>query len=336
VPGQLIFPPTAQPTNLGAFGISRDFRTPYVQNFNLNIQQTLANNVLLQVGYVGSRGTKLSLLQSINPLVGGRRLLADQFPTLGGINMLNSIGNSNYNSLQTQLRVTRVKNVTLTANYTWARAMDNGTDVRTTLPANSFNLRNEYGPSGVDLRHIFTGFVSYDVPAFTDKLPILLKGWQLNSLMTFHSGGPLNIISGVNRSGSGDITDRADVVGDPFANVPARATPFGAVPFFNPNAFTLAAPGTFGTVGRNALYGPGFGSVDFSVFKEFPIIERVRLQFRAEIFNILDRANFANPGTNRNAATSFGLITNTRNGASAPGIGFGEPRNMQLALKLLW
>jgi hypothetical protein len=336
VPGQLIFPPTAQPTNLGAFGVSRDFRTPYVQNFNLNIQQTLANNVLLQVGYVGSRGTKLSLLQSINPLVNGRRLLADQFPTLGGINMLNSIGNSNYNSLQTQLRVTRVKNVTLTANYTWARAMDNGTDVRTTLPANSFDLRNEYGPSGVDLRHIFTGFVSYDIPTFTNKLPILLKGWQLNSLMTFHSGGPLNLISGVNRSGSGDITDRADVVGDPFSGVPARATPFGAVPFFNPNAFTLAAPGTFGTVGRNALYGPGFGAVDFSVFKEFPIVERIRLQFRAEIFNILDRANYANPGTNRNAATTFGLITNTRNGASAPGIGFGEPRNMQLALKLLW
>jgi hypothetical protein len=238
--------------------------------------------------------------------------------------------------MQTQLRVTRVKNLTLTANYTWSRAMDNGTDVRTTLPANSFNLRNEYGPSGVDLRHIFTGFVSYDVPSFTRKAPILFKGWQLNSLMTFHTGNPITLISGTNRSGTGDIQDRVDVVGQAFSSVPARATPFGAVPWFNPAAFALAATGTFGNIGRNAIYGPGFGAVDFSVFKEFPIKERIRLQFRAEVFNILDRANFANPGTNRNAATSFGLITNTRNGGSAPGIGFGEPRNTQLALKLIW
>jgi hypothetical protein len=336
VPGQPIFPDNLTAATLGAFGISPDFRTPYVQNFNLNVQRTLAKNVLLQVGYVGSRGTKLSLMQSINPIRNGRRLLFDQYPTLGGINILNSIGNSNYNSMQTQLRVTRVKNLTLTANYTWSRAMDNGTDVRTTLPANSFNLRNEYGPSGVDLRHIFTGFVSYDVPSFTRKAPILFKGWQLNSLMTFHTGNPITLISGTNRSGTGDIQDRVDVVGQAFSSVPARATPFGAVPWFNPAAFALAATGTFGNIGRNAIYGPGFGAVDFSVFKEFPIKERIRLQFRAEVFNILDRANFANPGTNRNAATSFGLITNTRNGGSAPGIGFGEPRNTQLALKLIW
>ena len=336
VPGQEIFPANVTARSLGAYGISRDFRTAYVQNYNLNIQRTLSKEVLLQVGYVGSRGTKLSLLRSINPLVGGRRVLADRFPMLGGVNMLESIGNANYNSLQSQLRVTRLKNVTLTANYTWSRAMDNGTNVRTTLPANSFNLRNEYGPSGVDLRHIFTAFVSYDVPSFTNRMPLLFKGWQLNSLMTFHTGNPLNLISGVNRSGSGDITDRVDVIGEPYRDVPPRATPFGAVPWFNPAAFAFAAPGTFGNIGRNALRGPGFGAVDFSVFKEIPVRERIRFQIRAEIFNLLDRANFANPGTNRNAATTFGLITNTRNGASAPGIGFGEPRNVQLALKLLW
>jgi hypothetical protein len=336
VPGQLIFPPTTTPNNVGAFGVSQQYRTPYVQNFNLNVQHQLSSNVMAQVGYVGSLGHKLSLLRSINPAVNGTRLLAPEFPTLGGTNLLESIGNANYNSLQAQLRVTRVKNFTFTGNYTWAKALDNGTNVRNALPANSFDLRREYGPGNTDIRHIFTGFVTYDIPQFGSKFPRLTKGWQLNSLMTFHTGEPFDVLSGTNRSLSLNNRDRADLVGDPFANVPARATPYGSIPYFNPAAFALAASATFGNLGRNVMYGPGFNSVDFSVFKDTAITERVHAQFRAEIFNIFDRANLANPGATVNSAASLGLITNTRNGSGAPGIGFGEPRNMQLVLKILW
>ncbi len=335
VPNELIFPTNVTPTNVGAFGVSPDFRTPYVQNYNLNIQQQFSPKVMLQVGYVGSKGTKLSLLRSINPSVNGRRLLLDQFPTLGAINILESIANSNYNSLQTQLRVTRVKNFTLTGNYTWQKALDNGSNVRNALPANSFDLRREYGPANFDIRQIFTGFVTYDVPGL-DKLKRLTNGWQLNALITAHTGEPIDMLSGTNRSGSLDNRDRADLVADPFSGVAARATPFGAVPYFNPAAFRPAAAGTFGNVGRNAFYGPGFGAVDFSVFKETSINERIKTQFRLEIFNLTDRANFANPGANVNSASTLGLITATRNGNSSPGIGFGEPRNIQLALKLIW
>jgi len=354
--GQEIFPNVGAPNNVGAFGVSPDFRTPYVQNFNLNIQQQLSSKAILQVGYVGSKGTKLSLLRSINPVVGGRRLLADQFPTLGSINILESIVNSNYNSLQTQLRMTRWKNFSATMNYTLAKALDNGSNVRNALPATSFNLRREYGASNFDINQIFTGFVTYDVPSFTSKLPRLTKGWQLNALFTAHTGEPVDFLAGTNRSGTLDSRDRVDVLGANWAsNVPARATPFGSVPFFNPcfldaagvrnaatcgsagtPAFQVPAAGTFGNIGRNILRGPGFGAVDFSIFKDTAITERIRVQIRAEIFNILDRANFANPGVNINSAATFGLITNTRNGATAPGIGFGEPRNMQLALKLIW
>jgi hypothetical protein len=307
-----------------------------VQNFNLNIQEQVSSNVMLQVGYVGSKGTKLSLLRSINPVVNGRRLLADSFPTLGGVNILESITNSNYNSLQTQIRVTRVKNFTITGNYTWAKALDNGSNVRNALAANSFNLRREYGPANFDIRHIFTGFITYDVSNWLPKFPRLGKGWQLNSLMTFHSGEPIDVLSGTNRSLTLDNRDRADLVADPFRGVPGRATPFGAIPYFNPAAFRPAAAGTWGNLGRNAFSGPGFGAVDFSIFKDAAITERVKAQFRIEIFNILDRANLANPGANVNSASSLGLITATRNGGSAPGIGFGEPRNAQLALKILW
>ncbi len=103
-----------------------------------------------------------------------------------------------------------------------------------------------------------------------------------------------------------------------------------------PRAFSAAPSGTFGNIGRNALRGPGFGSVDFFIFKETPITERLRTQLRVEIFNLFNRANFANPGGNLNAPASFGVIGNTRRGGGAPGIGFGEPRNVQLALKLIW
>lgn len=336
VAGQPIFPSVSTPANVGAFGVSPDFRTPYVQNYNLNIQQQLGSKAVLQVGYVGSKGTKLSLLRSVNPVVNGTRLLSSQYPTLGAINILESIANSNYNSLQTQLRLTRWKNFSATMNYTLGKALDNGSNVRNAIPANSFDLKREYGPASFDIRHTFTGFVTYDVPSFTSKLPRLTKGWQLNALFTAHTGEPLDLLSGTNRSGSLDNRDRVDVVGDAFSGVAARATPFGSVPFFNPSAFRAAAAGTWGNIGRDAIYGPGFGSVDLSIFKDTPITERIKVQLRAEIFNIFDRANFANPGTNLNSAATFGLITNTRNGSSAPGIGFGEPRNMQLAIKLLW
>ncbi|MBL8217194.1 MAG: hypothetical protein JNK87_41115 [Bryobacterales bacterium] len=228
-----------------------------------------------------------------------------------------------------------MKNFTLTANYTWQKALDNGSNVRNALPANSFDLRREYGPANFDMRQIFTGFVTYDIPGL-DKLKRLTNGWQLNALMTAHTGEPIDVLSGTNRSGSLDNRDRADLVADPFAGVAARATPFGAIPYFNPAALRPAAAGTFGNLGRNALYGPGFGAVDFSVFKETPITERLKAQFRLEIFNLTDRANFANPGANVNSASTLGLITATRNGNSSPGIGFGEPRNVQLALKVIW
>lgn len=359
VAGQAIFPDGVTPTNVGAFGVSPDFRTPYVQNFNLNIQQQLNSNTVLQVGYVGSTGRKLSLLRSINPTLGLNqpRLLAQQFPTLGSINILETIANSNYNSLQTQLRMTRWKNFTATANYTFAKSLDNGSNVRNSLPANSDNLRREYGPSNFDIQQVFTGFVSYEVPTFTSRASRLTKGWQLNALITGHTGEPLDFAAGTNRSGTLNNRDRVDVLGGNWANgVPARATAFSAVPWFNPcfldaagvrnaatcgsggtPAFQVPAIGTFGNIGRNILRGPGFGAVDFSIFKETPLFrERIRSQFRLEIFNIFNRANYANPGTNINSASNFGLITNTRNGASAPGIGFGEPRNIQLALKILW
>jgi hypothetical protein len=146
---------------------------------------------------------------------------------------------------------------------------------------------------------------------------------------------PLNILAGTNRSGSGQNRDRADVVGDPFSGFSPTIPGSLAIQYITKNAFANPATGTFGNIGRNAIYGPGFGAVDFSVFKNTAITEKLRAEFRVEIFNLFNRTNYANPNVTY-SSSSFGQITATRNGGSAPGLGFGEPRNTQLGLRLVF
>jgi hypothetical protein len=158
-------------------------------------------------------------------------------------------------------------------------------------------------------------------------------GWELAGFATAHTGLPIDLRAGTNVSNSFDGMDRVDVIGDPFSNIPP-APNSTSVRFFNPAAFSRPVAGTFGNLGRNVLSGPNFAALDFSVIKTTAITERVGLQFRVEMFNLTNRANYANPGNSLAATTSFGVITNTRNGGSAPGIGPGEPRSVQLAMKL--
>jgi len=334
---------SAQPRPpFGAYAIDQNYRIPYVMNYNLNVQHQFTASTLVQVGYVASGGRKLSVLQNINmptpgPTAGAqqRRPFFNQYPELAAINELNSATNSSYNSLQASIRQSLFKGMTANFNYTYGHAIDNTSDVRNNMPTNSNDLRNERGNSTFDIRHIVTSFVSYDIPRFGKALPLLTKGWTVNSLMTFHGGSPLNILAGTNVSGTGESRDRVDLVGDPFSGVvqnPAVRTQR----WFNPSAFGRPAQGTFGNLGRNAIYGPGFGSVDFSVFKATPITEKLSTQLRFEIFNLFNRTNWANPGTSLASAATFGVMTNTRNGGSAPGLGFGEPRNMQIALKFIF
>ena len=319
----------------GAFGISQDFRTPYVMNFNLNVQRQLSSSTILQTGYVGSIGRKLAVLRDINQPINGVRPYAAQYPTLATIDTVFSMANSDYNSLQVQLRQALYKGLTANFNYTLGHAIDNTSDVRNTLPTNSYDLRNERGNSTFDIRQIVTSFVSYQLPGSATFAPRLTKGWQLNSLITLHGGTPLNILAGTNRSGTGENRDRVDVVGNPFNGFSSAIPNSLAIQYITKAAFANPATGTFGNIGRNPIYGPGFGSVDFSVFKKTPITERVQAEFRVEIFNLFNRTNYANPSTTF-SSSSFGQITATRNGGSAPGLGFGEPRNTQLGLRLVF
>ena len=330
-PGVPVFGAAAATPPFGAYSVNPDFTMPHIQNFNLNIQRQLTSSTLLQVGYVGSAGRKLAVILDINQLIGGVRPYAAQYPNLTAINQLNAAADSAFHSMQVSLRQKAWKGLSANVNFTWGHALDDASTV--TSPANSYNLRGDWAGSTFDTRVYTTSYVSYETPK-TRVLPRLTSGWQANALVTFTSGNPINILAGSNVSGSGENKDRVNLVGDPFANVPVLTNTL-AVQYFNPAAFAKPAAGSFGNLGRNSLYGPGFGSVDFSMFKTIPLTERMRLQMRAEVFNLLNRTNWANP-TVTFTSSSFGQLTQTKNAASAPGLGFGEPRNVQLALKLVF
>ncbi len=332
-PGTPIFGGTAPTPPFGVFAVSPNFRTPYFQNFNLNIQRQLSQATILQVGYVGGLGRKLATILDINQPVAGVRPYAVQYPTLGAINQAQTIANSEYNALQVSLRQRLWKGLSANLNYTYGHSIDDGSVTRNTLPTNSYNLRNDRGSSTFDIRHAVTSFVTYEVPQFAKSAPRLTKGWQINSLFTFATGQPINIVAGTNVSGTGENLDRIDLIGNPFANVPTATAP--AIQYLNKAAFATPAAGTFGNLGRDVLYGPGVGTVDFSVFKKTHITERISTEFRVEIFNLFNRANYANP-SGTFSSSSFGQITSTLNNGGAPGLGFAEPRNTQLALKVIW
>ncbi len=342
VPGEDIFGGSTPVPPFGVMSVSQGYRTPYVQNFNLNIQYELWSGGILQTGYVGSVGRKLSMTRNINAPVAGatgttqeRRPYNSAYPELAIINQLESVANSNYNSMQVAFKQRMVKGLLFETAYTWSKSLDFASDARNGNPANPYDLSREYGPSSHDLRHSYVGFVSYSLPSIAALPQWLGGGWQVNTLFTAHTGSPLDLRAGTNRSNSFNNNDRVDVVGDPFGNVVDTGTN-RQVRWFDPAAFALPATGTFGNIGRNIIYGPGFFSMDPSIFKETKIGENLTLQLRGEIYNITNYKNYGNPGTNFSSSTSFGLITNTRNGGSAPGLGFGEPRNVQLAIRLMW
>ncbi|HTS78330.1 MAG TPA: TonB-dependent receptor [Bryobacteraceae bacterium] len=336
-PGVALFGSSTPTPPFGAFAVNQNFRTAYSQNFDLNIQRQLSQSTLLQIGYVGTLGRKLPVLLDINQpiLTNGVavRPYAAEYPQLATIDTAESIANSEYNALQVSLRQRLWKGLSATANYGYGHSIDDSSAVRNTVPTDSYNLHDQRGSSSFDVRNMSTDFITYELPQLGKFAPRLTKGWQLNSLFTFSTGQPINILAGTNVSGTGENQDRVDVIGNPFANVPVIKGP--AVQYLNPAAFAKPASGTFGDIGRDLYYGPGFGSVDFSIFKRTPITERISTEFRVEIFNLFNRTNWANPNATF-SSSSFGQLTQTFSNSSAPGLGVGEPRNTQLALKIIW
>lgn len=346
-PSGVQFGANGQPTTtLGILAVNPNYRAAYLENYNLNIEQQVAKNTLLTVAYVGSSGRRLAYVADINqiavsPVAANRvRPYAAQYPYLTAINQVNSGATSNYNSMQISLQQSDWHGISAKAYYTWSRSFDDASS--TTTPQDSRNLRGDWGLSSFDIRNIFTANAHYTMPKFTSHAARLTQGYEANGFFSFAGGQPINILVGTNTSGSGEASrDRANRVTGVAAYVPRVTTATSTArsySYLNKAAWTSPCPtttacGVFGNDRRNSVIGPGFGSVDVSFVKMTPITEHVRTELRAEIFNIMNQANFGNPSGTL-SSSSFGILSATRNSSSAPGLGPGEPRNMQFAFKV--
>jgi hypothetical protein len=356
------------------FAVDPNLRTPYIQNYNLNIQRELFRNGVLEVGYVGSTGKKLfryrDINQPLNPSVSSERPFDNgPFAPSGGtffyVNHLETTAFSNYNALQASFSVRSRNGFSTQANYTWSHSIDNASDgqdyvANATQPDNSHCTRCEKANSNFDSRHRLVVTATYELPNLFASHPRLGKGWQLNTVITMRSGNPFHLTLFDDYNNTGEFFPRPDLIGDPysgvsepdnFINLAAFKVPCTLDPTGDGSAAScIPATWHFGSLGRNALRGPSYNNVDFSIFKDTVIKENLRIQLRAEIFNIFNHPNFSNPLLPSFAAdmtssidpvtgrgTGFLPITVTPDvGIGNPFLGGGGPRAIQLAMKLIF
>jgi hypothetical protein len=340
---------TQAPTLLSPFGIAEvsangiypdihDFRTPYIQQYSLGIQNEFAHDWMLDLGYVGSAGRKLYRLVDLNqevapvafapgPLSPGLSSLAVQG---FGVHAMQSSSDSSYNSLQASVTKRFSHGLTLLASYTWSHSLDDysgdptGTSDVTVVPGNQApGFLNNYASSDFDRRHRFVFSGIYDLPRFykgaSGFARQAVNGWELASVLTLQSGTPFSVLT----NATAFVQARADSV--PGCN-PAGSGSVESrlLDYFNTACFAAAAtPGDFGDSGRNILRGPDQRNVDISIIKYFPVTERTKLEFRGEFFNAFNMVSFANP-VNILASANVGQIVETSTG----------PRVIQFALKL--
>jgi outer membrane receptor protein involved in Fe transport len=359
-PTPIFTPAQGEPTGaniVSVYSVSRNFKTPYVELFGLNIEQTLGKAWMVNIGYVGSLSRHNLVLQDINqnalggdqnpgtvvgpngytfPFQQSTRPYFSKFPNLGIINQINSAAASSYNALQITLKTNTWHGLTGQFAYAWSHNLDDSS-VFNTIPQNSNNLAGDWGNANNDIRNHFSSYLSYAIPAFAEGPKALTHGWEVNGILKFQNGQPINVLTGQDNSGTAEGEDRATITG-PALNSNRSVQKHSFAQYLNQDSFVVPAAATYGNLGRNQVIGPGFADVDLSLLKNTPIYkERVTAQFRVEMFNVFNRTNLAQPLNNLGYGSSFGASTSTI-GVSygAPGIGSGEPYNTQLALKIIF
>ena len=336
--------------------------TPYMIQYNMNIQQEILPNTVLSLGYVGSKGTHLITGIEANPptpTIDANGVYHFGTPTGVGTGVtpnarlnpgiqymptVRTISDSRYNSLQISANRRLSRSVQAQVSYTYSKCIDDGAfgvgsfNTLTVTPAvveNPFNQKIDKAVCSYDIPNVFRVNGLWVLP-FHGKTAIAKKfidGWQISGITNRYNGIPINVNSGFDVAGftSGNTPRPNYVAGcDPYAG--ARIVTH----WFNTSCYTLQTPGTFGNMGRNTLRGPSFFNMDLSLSKETMIREQIKLQFRWEVFNITNHENFGNPGNNFFSASgtnpagtpnaSAGLITSSNLGSS--------PRQMQFGLKL--
>jgi outer membrane receptor protein involved in Fe transport len=329
---------------LTTYYVNPKIRTGYSELFNLAMQQELGSNFTLEAAFVGSKSHNLSyqigdINFNLDPKVLAEGLLT---PNLGKIQALTDGGWGEYDSLQVKLTKRVSANLNFLANYTYSHNLDNGPapfnlGVNSDYPQNPYNLNAEIASADSDIRHNFVFSGLYRLPvghgqAFFGnwgRVPeLMFGGWQLNGILNVHSGTPINVVRGASLTTCPGV--RPNLVGNPNV-IPASLQQPGTDYWFNPQAFditpftgpTACSPGG---LPRNFLTGPGFAGADASIFKEFDIKERAKLQTRFEVFNVTNTPHFANPDAVATDGGTFGQINRT----------YGNMRIIQLAAKIIF
>jgi hypothetical protein len=351
------FPPGSFPFGLTHLTLEDSLRPPYVQNWNLALQREFADKYLVEVRYVGTKGTRLPrfiegnppIFDPSQPSIDRRRIHAGcrgatgpcDFKSMG---LISGSANSTYHAMQWTLSRRFAAGLYFTTSYTFSKSLDyvsslnetgsgpSGASGETDIGQNPFNLRAEHGPSIFDARHRWVVSASWELPFLknaTGAARILLAGWQLNGIANFSSGTPFTVYDSVDFSQSGNAPEiqgfpanRPDAAADP------NQGPRTVERWFDISAFQRLDPvsnaGQYGNAGRNIVRAPGFHGLDLSLFKSFRIREGHSLQFRVECFNFPNHPNFFIPD-NDVGSPNFGRILQA-----------GPPRLLQFALKYLF
>jgi hypothetical protein len=317
----------ARGAGLSPSNVAHDFDNAYVQSWNLNVQREIARDLAVTIGYFGSKGTHLRIARNINqPINGGARpfaTLSTSSPiapgtALNNIVQIESTSNSSYNALWLTATKRLSRGFQFNASYTFSKSIDyNSLNSQGVVVQDSYNLRDSRGLSDYDARHRFVISGLYELPFKGNQL---VEGWQFSTIVQSQSGNPVNIV--VNNAGftGTNNTVRPNVTG-PIAILGTPNRWFDIAPFVVP-------VGRFGSLGRNVVIGPGFNNTDVSLIKRTKLTETQLIEFRWEVFDVFNHANFGQPGRVVGTA-NFGQITNTR----FPTGDSGSSRQMQFALK---
>ncbi len=319
-------------TPVAGSAVDRNFRDSYIQQYSLSIQHQVTSSMTAEIAYVGNVARKLHINRQINPAVFGpgatvgntnaRRRLNPGI--LGPITYYEPTGNSNYNSLQLSLNRRFAKGLLLSGAFTWSKAIDFNSGVSSgTLISHPDSPKFDLGVADFDRTAVLAGSVVWEMPYFKSGNKVaqfVLGGWQPTGLWRFVTGAPFNPVTGRDNSLTGINADRPNVISEPKLSAD-RPRGEQVARYFEIAAFDQNRLGEFGNTGRNSLRGPGSATIDFSMIKNFRLAEKHSLQFRAEMFNLFNHANLANPVATWGTPT-FGRILSA-----------ADPRLIQLALK---
>jgi hypothetical protein len=332
-PSGLLDPNTLAPT-ISRRAQDANQRTPYIQQYNIGVQYELMSDIVLDVAYVGNKGTKLNGFRNLNQRAvitnpdGSQAAGARPYPAFGDIQWMENRVSSTYSSFQLRLEKRFTNGLTGNVSYTLGEALSGAPDHISTSgggagidtgvfrePQDGNNLRAEYGPTEFDIRHRFVASYIWELPfgrgrhwgnSWNRAMDLALGGWQVTGIHVLQSGLALTAtLGGANVVNlGGERRARPNLVGEPELSESQRTL----ARWFNTDAFAaFAVPQAFGNAGVGIMRGPGLANFDFTFAKNFQVTDRRYFQFRTEIFNAFNHPNFGPPNIARDSS-GFGQI----------------------------